>query len=181
MLDWFTAPADALLGVALSTVAIFATLLVIVRVVGLRSFSKMTGFDFAVTIAIGSVLAATLLTPDPPVAQGAVAIGLLFGLQVIISLLRSRSPGFARLVDNPPLFLMLDGRVLDDNLKRARVSVSDLQAKLREANVLDPCEVRAVVFEATGDISVLHGDPDGRPLDPWLVDGVGGGEIAGAR
>lgn len=48
--------------------------------------------------------------------------------------------------------------MLHDNMRKARVTESDLWSKLREANVLNLNQVRAVVFEATGDISVLHGD-----------------------
>ncbi len=182
MKSWIVPSTDALLGVGLSTIGVFFALLLIVRLVGLRSFSKMTGFDFAVTIAIGSILASTLLTDSPPLLQGVFAVGLLFALQVIVSFLRSRSSAFTALADNSPLLLMADGEVLRDNLRRARVSEDDLRAKLREANVLDPREVRAVVFETTGDISVLHGDPDGTPLDPWLLDGVrDAGRATGAQ
>ena len=57
---------------------------------------------------------------------------------------------------NTPILLMQDGQVFEENLKKCLVSKSDLMAKLREANVLQLSEVRAVVFETTGDISVLH-------------------------
>jgi uncharacterized membrane protein YcaP (DUF421 family) len=76
------------------------------------------------------------------------------------------------LVDNPPLLLMAGAQVLHDNLRRARVTEADLRAKLREANVLHPGQVRAVVFESTGDLSVLHGPADGPPLHPALLAGV---------
>jgi uncharacterized membrane protein YcaP (DUF421 family) len=73
------------------------------------------------------------------------------------------------LVDNAPLLLM-DGRgVLEDNLASARVTHDDLRAKLRDANVLDTGQIHAVVFETTGDVSVLHGD---EPLDPEVLRGV---------
>lgn len=179
MKDWMLPSPDDALGVALSTAAVFFGLLLIVRTVGLRSFSKMTSVDFAVTIAIGSILASTLLSKSPPVLQGLAAVALLLALQAVISFLRSRSPLVGRLTDNQPLLLMAAGEVLHDNLRRARVSESDLRAKLREANVLHPREVRAVVFETTGDVSVLHGDPDGPPLDRWLLEGVRDAERLG--
>jgi uncharacterized membrane protein YcaP (DUF421 family) len=61
--------------------------------------------------------------------------------------------------------------ILRDNLRKAHLSETDLQAKLREANVLNYQQVKAVVFETTGDISVLHADSDVR-LDPHLLKGV---------
>lgn len=62
-------------------------------------------------------------------------------------------------------------RFLHDGLRRSRVSIDDVKAKLREANVLRYDQVQAVVLETTGDISVLHGD--GR-VDLDLLSGVEG-------
>lgn len=64
---------------------------------------------------------------------------------------------------------MKDGKVIQKNLDKCRVTVSDLKAKLREANVIQLSEVKAVVFESTGDISVLHGSDD-KILDDWIMD-----------
>ena len=175
MSGWFAASPSSLLAVVLSTLAVYAVLVVLVRAVGLRSFSKMTSIDFAMTITTGAVLASTLLNQSPPLAQGVVALATLFGLQAAVSW--GRRHGLSAVVDNDPLVLMAGDRMLRDNLRRARVTENDVWAKLRESNVLDPCEVRAVVLESTGDISVLHGDPGGRDLHPCLLRGV---EDAGA-
>ncbi len=77
------------------------------------------------------------------------------------------------------MILMVDGRMVEENLAQTRVTPSDVRSKLREANVLDPSEVKAVVLETTGDISVLHGDPASR-LDPGLLEGVSGVELLGS-
>ncbi|MGB3773770.1 MAG: YetF domain-containing protein [Leeuwenhoekiella sp.] len=72
---------------------------------------------------------------------------------------------------NNPVLLMKDGIVLYDNLKKTNVGEDDLIAKLREANVLDFSQVRAVVLESTGDMSVLHTSEDVK-LMPKLLQGV---------
>ncbi|MEO7917342.1 MAG: YetF domain-containing protein, partial [Dokdonella sp.] len=71
--------------------------------------------------------------------------------------LRKKSDRFERLAQNEPVVFMRNGKIFDEALTRTRVAKSDLIAKLREANVLDFSEVRAVILETTGDISVLHG------------------------
>ena len=172
MSDWFSVHPPDLVAVVLSTALIYAVLVALVRLVGLRSFSKMTSTDFAVTIAVGTVLASAVLTPEPPLARSAVALASLFALQFVVALLRKRTSWASMVVDNTPVVLMAGDRMLRDNLRRTRVTEDDVWAKLREANVLDPSEVRAVVLEGTGDISVLHGDPDGRDLHPCLLRGV---------
>lgn len=172
MSTWFLAPLPHLLAVVLSALGVYVVVIALVRAVGLRSFSKMTSVDFAMTVAVGSIMASTILTPDPPLLQAAVALASLFGIQFSLTLLRKHMNWAEKVFDNEPVVLMTANRILWDNLRKTRVTEHDLWAKLREANVLDPSEVRAVVLETTGDISVLHGEPDGVDLNPCLLRGV---------
>lgn len=160
---------DALLrGVILAMLGLVWVVL-LVRANGLRSFSKMTNFDFVTTIAIGSLLAgASQATGWPPFVQPLAAILGLLVLQRVVARLRNASSGFESLVQNEPVVLMRDGEIIEEALTKTRVARDDVTAKLREANVLDLSEVRAVVLETTGDISVLHGDE----CATELLDGV---------
>lgn len=155
-------------GIVLTIVAL-VWIVALVRLVGLRSFSKMTSFDFVATVAAGSLLA-TAATSDGWIAyvQAIVALGALFAAQYLIARLRKTSDAFEYAVQNEPLLLMRDGVMIEEALKQSRVARSDIIAKLREANALDFSKVRAVVLETTGDISVLHGDT----VDERLLDGV---------
>ena len=158
--------------IVVATTAIFVLTIVYVRVVGLRSFSKMSSFDLVMTLAVGSIVASVAVTPSLSVVEGAVGIASLFLIQLVVAILRRRDR-FSRVIDNEPLLLMAGPRVLHDNLRRSRVTQSDLVAHLRDANVLDRSQVRAVVLETTGEMSVLHGDA---PLDPSLLEGVRGAD-----
>ncbi len=165
--DWIWTSWEQAGLVTLSAVLMMTIVIATIRVVGLRSLSKMSSFDFAVTVAIGSILASAVAT-STPVANGAIAVSALLAVQATIALLR-RFASFGDIVDNPPMLLMRDGEYIDAALDSSRVTRSDVVAKLREANVLKLSDVRAVVLETTGDISVLHGDE--RP-DDVLLDGV---------
>ena len=160
---------DTLLrAVILATLAVFWVILV-VRIVGLRAFSKMTAFDFVVTVATGSLLAgASQATDWSGFVQACLAIAALLGSQYVVAKARRASDTFQRTIQNSPVLLMRNGKFLPDALSATRVSRDDVIAKLREANVLNLSQVRAVVLEATGDISVLHGDR----LQADLLDGV---------
>lgn len=65
---------------------------------------------------------------------------------------------------------MLDGKIIDENLRKCNVSLDDLLGKLREANVHQMKNVKAVIFETTGDISVLHGSENTEIDDIVLED-----------
>ena len=99
-------------------------------------------------------------------------------LQAVVAWLRVGSRSIQQGVDNSPLVLMAGPEVLHDHLRLGQVTVADLRAKLREAGVRDRREVRVVVLETTGDISVVAG-PD--PVEPWLLEGVRGAAGLGAR
>ena len=161
MPDWMTYFVDA--AVMVPVMVLF------VRLAGLRAFSKMSSYDFAVTVAFGSVLAATVVSPSTGLTQGVLGMGALFAVQWLIGWARARWPILQRATDNDPILLMRDGEVLSDNMARARVTLPELRAKLREANVMNRSEIRAVVLETTGDVSVLHGD---RLDGDLLLDGV---------
>ncbi|NYH55833.1 uncharacterized membrane protein YcaP (DUF421 family) [Nocardiopsis arvandica] len=163
----FGVPFDGLLLILVSTVGVFATVITYTRIAGLRSFSKMSSFDFVMTVAVGS-LVATVAVSRSSLLEGMTALAALYLLQVAIALLRRFSP-FKQAVDNKPLLLMADGTMLRDNMRRSRVTEDDVKSKLRSANVRNLGSVRAVVLETTGDISVLHGPGE---LDLSLFEDV---------
>ena len=165
---------DVLVAVAATALLMLIWAIVVIRIIGLRSLSKMSSFDFVVTIALGSVVASTSLSTTS-LWNGIVAFAVLLGAQWVISQLRSRT-AIERLVDNRPLLLMSEGSVIEANLRSARVTHSDINAKLREVGVTSLDDVLAMVMETTGDVSVLTGPG---PLDARLLAGVrGASEIA---
>ncbi|MEL6830687.1 MAG: YetF domain-containing protein, partial [Pseudomonadota bacterium] len=131
--------------------------IVATRFVGPRTFSKMTAFDFVTTVAIGSLLAgAAAVTTWLVFLQNAGAIVAILIAQVILALVRRQSDMAESAIANDPILLMQDSAWHLEALRTSRVSKDDVWAKLREANVCDLSQIRAVVLESTGDISLLH-------------------------
>lgn len=170
--EWMATSASSLALVFISAVGVYIALIVFTRLSGTRSFSKMSSFDFAITISMGSVIGATLIAKDPPLLQGIMALGSLYFLQFLIAKCRRHFSPAEKLVDNKPVLLMRGRDILEKNLTLARVTHGDLYAKLREANVLDYSQIRAVVMESTGDISVLHSGNPEQELHADLLSGV---------
>ncbi len=179
MADWFATSFTALAAAMISAAAIYLCVILYARLAGVRSFAKMSGFDFAMTIAVGSVIASTALSRSTPLPVGAAVLAVLFVMQWCIAKARQRWPRVSTVIDNEPILVLYEGKVLTDNLRRAAMSADDLWAKLREANCLTLEAARAVVVETTGDVSVLHGDA-GVSLEPLLFRGVRGLDAASA-
>ena len=176
--DWLSTSWTEAGLIVLSTPLMLLFIIVAVRIVGLRSFSKMSSFDFAATVATGSILAGVAATSSS-LANGCIAVVALFATQRLIAILRQHT-GWGEAVDNEPLLLLANGEMIAENLQRARVTTDDLRAKLREANVLHWEDAEAVVLESTGDISVLHGGSG--PIDTdLLADVIDGSRYRGGR
>ncbi len=171
MEKWFEASTTSLIAIALSATGIYCATILYTRLAGKRSFSKMSSFDFAMTVAIGSIIATTVLSKSTSLLQGIVGMGAVYVLQIAVAAMR-RFAIIQKIVDNQPMLLMDGEEILHKNLKKARVTESDLRSKLREANVLELSQVRAVVFECTGDISVLHSKDSEVNLESWLLKEV---------
>ncbi len=156
--------------IVFSALGIYLSVIIMTRICGKRSFSKMSSFDFAMTVAVGSIIATTVLSSTVSMLHGIVGLVTVYLLQIAAAFAR-RNKRIRKLMDNSPLLLMDGETILEDNLRKARVTRGDLRSKLREANVTQLSQIKAVVFETTGNISVLHKD-DEEPLHVWLMKDV---------
>ncbi len=173
MNTWFTAPSSHLYWIVLSCVVFYLLIIATTRLFGLRSFTTFSGFDFLITLAMGALLATTVVGRDVAVVEGFVALLSLFGLQLLVSVARVRWDWVKRLVDNPPTLLMENGQVLRRNLRSVRVTEDELRAKLRSQNVFSYEQVVAVVLERSGEVSVLkRSATENGFLDKEMLKGV---------
>jgi uncharacterized membrane protein YcaP (DUF421 family) len=172
MNKWISSLPKDLWPILLTAVSMYVAIIIATRVAGKRSFSKMSSFDFAITVALGSVLASVILSKSVSLMQGLLGMGSLYILQMALAFLR-RFSFVQNAVDNKPMLLMEGDTVLEENLRKSKVTLSDLKGKLREANVLHRDQVCAVIFESTGDISVLHKDSKHTEIEDWIMEGVG--------
>ena len=155
---WFAIEWQQIVGISLSALGLYLGLILFTRLMGLRSFSKLSSYDFAMTVAIGSILASTILSDSPSLAQGLVAVAVLFLIQGSISLIRRKFKPLKSLIDNQAIILMAHGEYFCDNLKEANLTKSDVQEVLRKNGLKAKSEVFAVIMETTGDMSVIKND-----------------------
>ncbi len=152
---WFLIDWQQVIGIALSVIGFYFCLILFTRIVGLRSFSKLSSYDLAMTVGIGSILASTVLSKSTSLLQGVFAIGMLFMLQALLSIMRRKFKPFKALIDNQPIILMSNGEYLWDNLKEAKLSTNDIKQILRQNGIKSKSEVFAVIMETTANMSVI--------------------------
>lgn len=154
--------------VVVSTVCIYLAFIVLVRLVGPRSLSSLSSFDFACAVALGAVLGRTVLLADPTLMIGIVALLSFFAMQGLLGALR-QSRRLDRWINRPPLMLVDDGALLRDNMRKAHIVEDEIRYALRCHGARNLQNVRCVVLERNGSLTVITSS-DG--LDPWLLEDV---------
>ena len=153
--------------VAVTAVMAYVALIVFLRISGKRTLSKLNAFDLVVTVALGSTLATVILSKDIALADGLLALGLLIGLQYAVAWLSVRATVFRRLLKNDPTLLFYDGVFLHVALRRARITRDEVLAAIRGQGVESLGDLRAVVLETDGTLSVVRAGGT-RPSDSAL-------------
>ncbi len=164
----FFSSADTLWRTLVVSLLAYLCLVVLLRVSGKRTLSKMNAFDFVVTIALGSTLATILLNKDTSLAEGVLALGLLVGLQFLITWTSVRVRWMRKLVTGEPTLLLHRGRMLGDALRRTRVTETEVLAALRSRGCAALQDAEAVVLETDGSLSVVRRSDPSEPAASTL-------------
>jgi uncharacterized membrane protein YcaP (DUF421 family) len=151
-----------LIRIAVVGICAYVALLLLLRVSGKRTLSKMNAFDLVVTVALGSTLATILLAKDTALAEGILALALLIFLQFVITWLSVRSKTVSRLAKAEPQLLFHEGKFLEEALKTERVKKAEILQAMRSQGISNTDQVEAVVLETDGSFSVVQRTGEGK-------------------
>ena len=152
---------SGLLRVLVVGVLAYVALVVLLRVSGKRTLSKLNAFDLIVTVSLGSTLATILLSKDVALAEGVLALAVLIFAQYAITALSTRSESVQRLVKATPRLIVYRGRILQDAMRSERLTEEEIWAVLRGQGYASLEDVGAVVLETDSSLSVLGRDAAG--------------------
>jgi uncharacterized membrane protein YcaP (DUF421 family) len=157
----------------LGWVAVKAVLLFAVAVAGLRlgerrTLAQLGAFDFAVAVAIGSIIGRTATASSTSFATGAVAMVTLLLAHRVVSVVRRRNR-IARIIDHPPVVLVAGGKIQHRQLNRAGLTTGDLYELLRQQGVQDLSQVGYLLYETRGTTTLVGA---GETPGPVFRDGL---------
>ncbi len=133
----------------------YIALVLLLRISGKRTLSKMNAFDMVITIALGSTLATVILSKSVALVEGVLAFALLIFLQFAVTWASVRSSKVQQLVKDEPKLLVYEGKFLRGAMEAERVTESEVQAAAREQGIADMGTVGAAVLETDGTVSIM--------------------------
>jgi uncharacterized membrane protein YcaP (DUF421 family) len=141
--------------IALRGAALFFFIFFLTRVIGRRELSTLQPFDLILLIVLGDTIQQGLTQDDYSVTGSLIAVGTIAGLQVLTSYTSFRFRWARRLLDGDPIVLMQDGKVIEKNLRRERLTVEEIAEQARSSQIASLEDVQWAVFEPSGAISFI--------------------------
>lgn len=149
----------------LTTILSIATLLILAKLMGNRQVSQLSMYDYIVGITIGSVAAEFAIVEIENWFKPLIAI-ILYGLStVIFSKLTERNMKLRRFFDGKPIMLFENGKIYQENLKKAKIDVNEFLTMCRIDGYFNLDNIEAVIFETNGKLSILPKTQQ-RPVTP---------------
>jgi uncharacterized membrane protein YcaP (DUF421 family) len=146
---------SGLLRVLVVGIAAYTALVMLLRITGKRTLSKLNAFDLVVTVALGSTLASILTSKSVALAEGVAALALLILLQLVVTWLSVRAPWFGRVIKAEPTLLLRNGEPLQDAMRRERITEDEVLSAIRAAGGSGFDEAEAVVLETDGSLAAI--------------------------
>ena len=137
------------------TIVLYAALILAVRLMGKRQIGQMEPSEFVVTMLVANLASIPMQDGAIPLYSGLVPILTVLGIELVLSALSLRSIGLRKVLCGKPVILIENGKILQDNLRKTRVTLDELIGHLREKDVLDPRAVQYAILETSGNLSVF--------------------------
>ena len=139
----------------LRTILLYLVLLGAIRFMGKRQIGQMEASEFVVAMLVADLAAIPMQDVAIPLYTGLVPILTVLGAELVLAGICLRSIRFRRLLCGKPVILIENGRILQNNLTRTRVTIDELMGHLREKDVLDVRTVQYAILETNGNLSVF--------------------------
>jgi uncharacterized membrane protein YcaP (DUF421 family) len=155
---------------------IFLALYVLVRLMGKRELGQMTPFELIVLVVIGDLIQQGVTQNDFSLTGAVIAISTIAFLALAMSWASYLWPRAERVLEGEPRVIVRDGEVLNSNLRRNRLTVSEIESEMRLAGIARLDEVAWAILEPRGKISFIKRADEGgeeQPPQPRNADDDG--------
>lgn len=145
----------------LRTVLLYFFIILAIRLMGKRQISDMQPSELVVTLVVSDIASIPMQNTSQPLLSGIVPVLVLISLEIAASILMMKSRKIRGLICGSPVIVIEDGRLLQSQLKRLRMTTEDLFVQLRQQDVFSIDDVQYCIVETNGTVSVLE-KPDKR-------------------
>jgi len=146
-------------------IVLYILVLFVMRLMGKREISQLQPFELAISIMIADLASIPMTEAGIPLSNGIVPILGLLMMHLIISIINLKSNRAREIICGKPSLLIYRGRIDEQVLKKERVTVNELQERLRGNNVVNIGDVEYAILETSGEVTIIQ-KPNKRNTTP---------------
>lgn len=132
----------------------YIALFIFIRISGKRTLAKLNAFDFVVTVTLGSTLSFMILA-EISIAEGLTSLIIIIALQYLLAYGAKKSHRLEKIINCAPTLLFYNGKFIEDAMTLEVITEEEVYAEIRRCGLENLSDVRAVVMELNGEISVI--------------------------
>lgn len=150
--------------IILTSITSIVTLFLLTKLMGNKQVSQLSMFDYIIGISIGSIAAEFATELENP--EHSLTAMLIYGVGAyLVSIVTGKSTKLRKIIIGRPLILFDKGKLYRNNMKKARIDLSDFLTHCRNQGYFDLSQIQTAVFEYNGSVSILPVETN-RPLEP---------------
>ena len=142
--------------IAVRSVVVFFFIFVLMRIVGRRELSSLEPFDLILLVVLGDSVQQSLTQDDYSITGAFIVISTIAVLQVSMSYLNFRVPRLRPLLDGEPIVIVQDGKVIEGNARRERLTLDDIAEAARLQQIASLEDVQWAVLETSGELTFIE-------------------------
>lgn len=146
-------------------IILYLVVLIVMRLMGKREIGQLQPFELAISIMIADLASVPMSELGIPITNGIIPILALLVMYMIISLLNMKSVNIRKIMSGQPSLLIYRGRIDEKVLKKERITINELQERLRGNNIFNLSDVEYAILETNGDVTVIP-KPEKKNLTP---------------
>ncbi|WP_069650943.1 DUF421 domain-containing protein [Caloranaerobacter ferrireducens] len=129
--------------------------LIMVRFMGKRSIGELSAFDIVLMTGVGHIMSSVALDKELPLMEGILILSTIAVLEIALAFIAIKNRKIANIVNGKPTYLIKDGKLLKENMKKEKFNIYDLRQELRKKGIADENDVEKAIIEACGKFSVI--------------------------
>ncbi|MGN1351938.1 MAG: DUF421 domain-containing protein [Clostridia bacterium] len=154
-----------MLNTFIRVIILYILVLIIMRLMGKREIGQMQPFELVIAIMIADLASIPMADIGIPLSNGIIPILALLLLQLLISIINVKSIKLRKFICGSPSILIYRGKIQEKTLKKEKITINELEERLRQNNVFSFGDVEYAILETSGQVTVIQ-KPNKKNLTP---------------
>lgn len=154
-----------MLATLIRTIILYILVLLTMRLMGKREIGQLQPFELAIAIMIADLASVPMSDTGIPIFNGIIPIIGLLIMQMLISFINMRSIWIRRVISGKPTILIYRGKIDEKALKKEKITLNELQERLRQNSTFSLGDVEYAILETSGQLTVIQ-KPEKRTVIP---------------